>query len=361
MMNKNHVRLMMILGFLTALSVSASPMVPAKVAVPYALKNTFKQKAVLADEVDLTLSNNLIQAIMDQLTATEDQVEWAKPKFDTELSSLQKERIVYSATAGVKNTPWSSSVPTLLEGRADFNADRTAWIPGIQTKATAKLNTELLSFLRYSAKIAQANVRGPDPAFEAKINELLNRGTQLQDMPAFYNLIVESQKVAIDYLTRQLKKDQDYLDCLYAMTCGSPVIDQWGNRTYNNAEVMSQSFSIEKKRRMRASYESLVISTNSDQSVITIYAPAPQGFLKAKKDMPEAKTATAVFSNNQITFETVLFSEVSIADLDKTHKTLVDNLTGLANGDAQSRANVESNYREALVRFKKAMNGQARY
>jgi len=361
-------KLTLVVGLLTGYSVfaqtpsSAIPAVPSPLMA--SLQNLQHQEAVRKmytdDEVDLATLNPILQSVVDQVLANEDQVEWVKPTFDTKLSSLRNERIVYSMTGKVKNTQWGGDA--VAKAGADFSTDRTSWQTGVSVKTQAEIDTDVLAALRFAGKTTydhiqkQTNIR----QYKERFLVLAQRLSSVASINDLYSIIQDSRQASLDYISFLMKERQDNIDCAYDYQCGDVTVDPYGNRQVDMTYVAYERLNLRDLAVARDASEGLNLVMNSDQSQIDLKMGAPITFVNFD-DVSKIKSMTLSIAAQSLSAELGVFANVSIKDLDQMHHDLVTSGNKVNANDAQTMTDLESTLRNGLAEFKKAINGTAHY
>jgi hypothetical protein len=349
-MKTKHVVLSLV-SLCTGLSVFANPMIPSPLIsnIPGVQFKDLSKKQT--DEVDLAKANSLLQIITNQVLATEDQVKFAYPKFDTQLSNLKNEHLVYGVTSAVTKTQWGSDLA--LTATTEYQTDRVSPLPGIKVNFSAQINTDILAMTRFATQTVLQ--KGTDFIDDPQHVAILTRASKVSTLADLYQLMLDSQAQAILETQELIKTYHDQVACLDAMTCGDVTVDQWGNRHPDDAAIMGEELMVDELYREQASYESVTITFDQANQQIIALAPAPQGFL-ATANEGVLKMVKMVFTTQQVSTNGSLFAAAKIEKLDELHSDLKADLVGVIGNDASTVATVQEAFRNALVDFKKAIN-----
>ena len=338
-------------GLLTAASVFAKPMIPSP------LVRNIPGFKTASESVDFSKLNTVLQLITNQTLVNENQVTFAYPEFDPQLSSIAKERLVYGAKARLEKTEWHSNVEITASG--DLSVSRNPSHSGISMKFSITTATDLLAMVRYAASNALQKADGFLRS-DARNAPLLERAANVTNMKELYQIVVDSNALAIDQINSEQNKSRALLECIWAMKCGNITADSWGNRNMDNYSATYEQLRIQQLARMRTSFESNSITFSEDKQEITILSASPQGFLAraSRMDETEAKFSKVILSPKALMTEFGGFGVVELQYLDNMHRDFIKSANNLSSNDPKQVKDTQDSFREGLIEFKKAINAE---
>jgi|GEM_PF-3312473 len=356
-------KLTLIVGLLTGYSVYAQTPSSALPAVPSplmaSLQNLQHKEAVKKmysdDEVDLSTLNPILQSVVDRVLANEDQVEWVKPTFDTQQSSLRNEHIVYSMSGKVKNVQWGGDA--IAKAGADFSTDRTSWQTGINVKTQAEIDTDVLAALRFAGQKAHDHtVNNNIKQYKERFLVLETRLSNVTSINDLYGILQDSQQLSLDYISFLMKEKQDNIDCAYNYQCGEVSVDPYGNRQVDMNYVAWERIDLRDLANARAATEGLKVAMNENRTRIDVQIGSPIAIVN-DDDTAEVKSMSLSIASQAVSAELSIFASVSIDDLNQMHHDLVTSGNKVNANDPQTMNDLESNLRKGLAKFKKVING----
>jgi hypothetical protein len=314
--------------------------------------------AVLAqaqDPIQFDRVNTAMDIIANAVVFGDNQVDYAKPKFDEKVSDLKAERIKYDLTGSLKNSPWRPGTRSDVVATTTVSADRNPVHMGIVVTSHHNIKTDFLSLYSYGSMVAWKNLKNPRPKFEARIKDALIRGTQVRSLKDVYENLLTGKQLSVEITQSHVDDAQAWLSCLKAGTCGggsgTPLEEQirWAEKRLNAASLQHKSFD---------KIQIIPVPSVDDVQKIVLKSTSPEGFLaESGNDGAMATLVTATIDNNQIDTEIDGFVARSKDRLDRLHAKLETRLIGLQTGEAKSKDKTFNDFSAALAGFKDVING----
>lgn len=344
MKNKLAASLVMLVGIATVISVSAGT-------------KDLRNKSV-KDDINYQTVNVVVKSIIDQVLVGEDQVDWAYPKFDVNRSSIEQEKIYYTAEGAMKSVPWSKTDKPTVKAFSSYETDRVSPIQGIKVIGGTTAQVDLLSMARYGGKLALEKAQFSHDEYEDRFRAIVTRTSKVQTMDELYSLLIDSQALSIEIAKNEIKKQYDVIACIRRLECGVPTTDQWGNRTmdYQYAERISNYIQTIKRNLVS-------LEANKFEKIgttITISNMSPQGFGADDNwnlDFVEAKSGVVIFTPSTINVTAEFFASCNRERLDDLKVDLKKRLKALSGHDSNEEAELQKSFRQGLIAFKNAING----
>jgi hypothetical protein len=301
------------------------------------------------DRLDFRTVNPAIQSIVDTVIAADENLDWTYPKFDPAYSSIEKERVKYDLTARLKTVPWSEAGDARVVGSQSSKADHTAGHEGIVTTAQATVKTDVLSLIRYSARIALGKRQEVNPNFDARIDAHLERLSTTRSLDEVYELLQSGRVLALDMIDAQAAHDQKWLEMAQAGQ-GDPF--QAEQALKNDARVRKQIEGIKASAvRMNGHVQKINLSTDGLSRFF--FTPRPSRWYPL-----QVHTTTLGMSETAIVSTASAYYMMTPSELSSFETDFQTKLLGVQQSDSDSTEYVQNQiFRQALICFHKGLRG----
>lgn len=304
------------------------------------------------EEVDFRKVNPVLQSIADVVILNDDMVDFAYPRFDPKVSSIEREIIKDDIQGSLENTPW------LEGGRADFVAtatyrtDRSPDHTGIIVTMGSTVRTDVLAAIRYCAYLALKK-KAPNPKFDERIDAHLKRLAVATSLDKVYDLLISGQILANDILADELSKAIERLRCLESGQCGVPGLDLAQQLAWAKKRIADWNLALSGNQKIQ--FETKKIQDQITELRIT--HPNIYDFSQQAQDLIAGKGALTMTSESVSANAEAFFKQTS-AELDKLKADLKTRMLGVQNGNLEDKDHIQRQFRSALIEFKRVIRGQ---
>jgi hypothetical protein len=315
-----------------------------------------------ADDIDFAQVNPVLQTLANEVLVGDDQMEWVYPTFDTTFSSMQTERLKYDVHASMTNTKWAQSSHTTIDDWVKLVADRDPAHLGIGFSSASTVKLDTLAFARYAGLVSLRESCCHNPNFQDRIVGNLQRLSTVGSLDDLYLLLYSGNQLAMDIVAAHVAEETQGLNCLKAHTCGAdPTFG--GNPSWEQQEAWAQR-EIDQWQTLLNAYKSIQLTTTvANGKVTAIHVSFPNGvqFLSRIEAVIQPGAGQINILADAMNATVDGFSPLQQADMDRLKKGLNDTLVGATSGSTADQNAVQASYRQALIDFKKTINGQRHY